>query len=71
MFLASLAKYEAEGIEETYGALNAYWAMLPGNSRFNVRQLWLQNNHYADLSFVFALSMSGASAQRRASRTST
>ncbi len=50
----ALAKYEAEGIEETYGALNAYWAMLPGNSRFNVRQLWLQNNHYADLSFVFA-----------------
>jgi hypothetical protein len=43
-----------EAIEETYGALNAYWAMLPGNSRFNVRQLWLQNNHYADLSFVFA-----------------
>ncbi len=50
----ALSKFEAEAIEETYGALNAYWAMLPGNSRFNVRQLWLQNNHYADLSFVFA-----------------
>jgi type IV secretion system protein VirB4 len=50
----ALAKYEAEGIEETYGALNAYWAMLPGNSRFNVRQLWLQNTHYTDLSFVFS-----------------
>ena len=52
--LRTFSKYDAEAIEETYGALSAYWAMLPGNHRFNVRQLWLENNHYADLSFVFA-----------------
>jgi type IV secretion system protein VirB4 len=50
----TLSTYEAEALEETYGALNAYLAMLPGNTRYNVRQLWLQNNHYADLSFFFA-----------------
>lgn len=48
-----LTDYEAETIEETYGALSAYFAMLPGNAHYNVRRLWLQNNHYADLSFVY------------------
>jgi type IV secretion system protein VirB4 len=46
--------YEAEAIEETYGALAAYFSMLPGNHRLNVRRLWLQNTHYADLSSVYA-----------------
>jgi type IV secretion system protein VirB4 len=49
-----LSTYEAEAIEETYGALAAYFAMLPGNHRLNVRRLWLQNTHYADLSNVYA-----------------
>lgn len=49
-----LSDYEAEAIEETYGALSSYFAMLPGNTHYNVRQLWLQNNHYADLSFAYA-----------------
>jgi type IV secretion system protein VirB4 len=49
-----LSTYEAEAVEETYGALAAYFAMLPGNHRLNVRRLWLQNTHYADLSFVYA-----------------
>lgn len=49
-----LGTYEAEAVEETYGALAAYFAMLPGNHRLNVRRLWLQNTHYADLSFVYA-----------------
>ncbi|MGH9437646.1 MAG: VirB4 family type IV secretion system protein [Terriglobia bacterium] len=49
-----LSTYEAEAVEETYGALAAYFAMLPGNHRLNVRRLWLQNTHCADLSFVYA-----------------
>jgi type IV secretion system protein VirB4 len=49
-----LSTYEAEGIEETYGALAAYFAMLPGNHRLNVRCLWLQNTHYADLALLYA-----------------
>jgi len=49
-----LSDFEAEALEETYGALSAYLAMLPGNSKLNVRQQWLQNNHYADLSFFYA-----------------
>jgi type IV secretion system protein VirB4 len=49
-----LSTYEAEAIEETYGALAGYFAMLPGNHRLNVRRLWLQNTHYADLSAVYA-----------------
>lgn len=49
-----LSTYEAEAIEETYGALAAYFAMLPGNHRLNVRRLWLQNTHYADLSLLYA-----------------
>ena len=49
-----LSDFEAEAIEETYGALSTYLALLPGNSKLNVRQQWLQNNHYADLSFFYA-----------------
>jgi type IV secretion/conjugal transfer VirB4 family ATPase len=49
-----LSTYEAEAVEETYGALACYFAMLPGNHRLNVRRLWLQNTHYADLSFAYA-----------------
>jgi type IV secretion system protein VirB4 len=49
-----LSTYEAEAIEETYGALAAYFAMLPGNHRLNVRRLWLQNTHYADLALFYA-----------------
>jgi type IV secretion system protein VirB4 len=48
-----LGTYEAEAVEESYGALAAYLAMLPGNHRLNVRRLWLQNIHYADLSFAY------------------
>src|SRR6185437_10780789 len=50
----ALSDFEAEAIEETYGALSTYLALLPGNSKLNVRQQWLQNNHYADLSFFYA-----------------
>lgn len=49
-----LSDFEAEALEETYGALSSYLAILPGNSKLNARQQWLQNNHYADLSLFYA-----------------
>jgi type IV secretion system protein VirB4 len=42
-------------IEESYNALNAWLSVLPGNSAYNLRRLWLLDNNYADLSFLFTL----------------
>ena len=49
-----LATYDAALFEERYNLLNAFWAALPGNSRYNLRYSYLLNNNYADLSFLFA-----------------
>jgi len=43
----------AQLTEETYNQLNAWLAVIPGNSDFNVRHLLLMNTNYADLAFVF------------------
>jgi type IV secretion system protein VirB4 len=40
---------------ETYNQLNAYFATLPGNYAMNLRQLYLLNTNYADLSFLFTI----------------
>jgi type IV secretion system protein VirB4 len=40
---------------ETYNQLNAYFATLPGNYALNLRQLYLLNTNYADLSFLFTI----------------
>jgi len=40
---------------ETYNQLNAYFAILPGNYALNLRQLYLLNTNYADLSFLFTI----------------
>ena len=40
---------------ETYNQLNAYFAIVPGNYRFNLRRLYLLNTNYADLSFLFTI----------------
>jgi type IV secretion system protein TrbE len=40
---------------ETYNQLNAYFAMVPGNYALNLRKLYLLNNNYADLSFLFTI----------------
>jgi type IV secretion/conjugal transfer VirB4 family ATPase len=40
--------------EETFNLLNAFFSILPGNSAFNLRQLWLSSANAADLSLVFA-----------------
>src|SRR6185437_7489869 len=37
-------------IEETLGNLSAFYAMFPGNGKFNVFPLWLSEEHHARLS---------------------
>ena len=44
----------AHVMEETLGNLSAFYAMFPGNQKFNVFPLWLSEDHHARLSSVFA-----------------
>ena len=44
----------AQVMEETLGTLSAFYAMFPGNHKFNVFPLWLSEDHHARLSSVFA-----------------
>ena len=44
----------AQVVEETIGNLSAFYAMFPGNGKFNVFPLWLAEDHHARLSSVFA-----------------
>jgi AAA domain/CagE, TrbE, VirB family, component of type IV transporter system len=44
----------AQVVEETLGNLSAFYAMFPGNQRFNVFPMWLSEDHHARLSSVFA-----------------
>jgi type IV secretion/conjugal transfer VirB4 family ATPase len=46
--------HEASLIRETYNALNAFLAIIPGNQAFNLRRTWLLSGNYADLSFLYA-----------------
>jgi type IV secretion system protein VirB4 len=46
--------FDGAMFEETRGALAAYLAIIPGNSRFCVREQWLGNRNLADLSLVYA-----------------
>ncbi len=43
----------ARVIEETLGNLSAFYAMFPGNQKFNVFPLWLGEDHHARLSSIF------------------
>src|ERR1700730_19418723 len=47
--------HDAQLTEESFNLLNAWLAVLPGNSAYNLRNLWLLDNNYADLSFLFTL----------------
>ncbi len=47
----------AQVMEETLGNLSAFYAMFPGNHKFNVFPLWLAEDHHARLSSVFAPSI--------------
>jgi type IV secretion system protein VirB4 len=40
---------------ETYNQLNAYFAIVPGNYALNLRELYLLNTNYAELSFLFTI----------------
>lgn len=44
----------AQLVEETLGNLCAFYAMFPGNGKFNVFPMWLSEEHHARLSSVFA-----------------
>jgi type IV secretion system protein VirB4 len=44
----------AQVMEETLGNLSAFYAMFPGNHKFNVSPMWLAEDHHARLSSVFA-----------------
>ena len=44
----------AQVIEETLGNLSAFYAMFPGNRKFNVFPLWLSEDHHARMSSIFA-----------------
>jgi len=44
----------AQVMEETLGNLSAFYAMFPGNRKFNVFPMWLAEDHHARLSSVFA-----------------
>lgn len=46
--------HEGSLIHESYNALNAYLAIVPGNSAFNLRRTWLLSGNYADLSFLYS-----------------
>jgi len=46
---------DAELREESYNQLNAWLAAIPGNCRYNLRQLYLLETNYADLSFLFSV----------------
>jgi type IV secretion system protein VirB4 len=44
----------AQIMEETLGNLSAFYAMFPGNAKFNVFPMWLAEDHHARLSSIFA-----------------
>lgn len=41
--------------EETYNQLNAWLAVLPGNYHYNLRYVYLSNENYGDLSFLWTI----------------
>jgi len=43
----------AQVMEETLGNLSAFYAMFPGNQKFNVFPMWLAEDHHARLSSIF------------------
>jgi type IV secretion system protein VirB4 len=44
----------AQVMEETLGNLSAFYALFPGNARFDVFPMWLGEDHHARLSSIFA-----------------
>ena len=46
---------DAQLTEERYNLLNAWLAIVPGNSSYNLRSLWLLDTNFADLSFLYTI----------------
>ena len=60
----AFAGHDGALYEESYNLLNAWLAVVPGNSAHNLRRLALLNTNVADLSFLFTLQTgSGTSAR--------
>ena len=53
--LKAFAAHDGTLYDETYNLLNAWLAVIPGNSAYNMRRLALLNTNVADLSFLFTL----------------
>lgn len=53
--LKIMGTHDGAFMEERYNLLNAWLAVLPGNSAHNLRRLALLETHCADLSFLFTL----------------
>src|SRR5450631_1925803 len=51
----AFAAHDGALYDETYNLLNAWLAVIPGNSAHNLRRLALLNTNVADLSFLFTL----------------
>jgi type IV secretion system protein VirB4 len=47
----------AQVMEETLGNLSAFYALFPGNQKFQVFSMWLGEDHHARLSSIFAPSI--------------
>ena len=54
-FTGAFTNADGNLFAETYNQLNAYFATVPGNYALNLRQLYLLNTNYADLSFLFTI----------------
>lgn len=54
-FQKLLTQHDGLLYEERYNLLNAFFATVPGNRRFNLRKQWALNSNYADLSFLFTV----------------
>jgi type IV secretion system protein VirB4 len=50
----AFAAHDAQVTDERYNLLNAWLAVVPGNTPYNVRSMHLLNSNYADLSLLFS-----------------
>ena len=53
--MKTIAVHEGSVFEETYNLLNAWLAIVPGNTAHNLRRLAVLETNLADLSFLFTL----------------
>lgn len=49
-----IGNQEGSLIRETYNALNAYRAAIPGGNSYNFRQMWMHGHNYVDMALAYA-----------------